>query len=239
MSAAYDAKAIRARLAFDIERLRSSARRIEIVDAALVGLKMRLESRALTISEAAHNPVVADRVVPRVRYAQAHAVAQLARRAALAEILQSSSALPLVASMAVARWVMALATLAPAPRGEGAVKLHVEAGRVACRVFKTLRRGRGLRSGVGRLTSAVVVAEFLHPDDVPWAEIEIDHGLHSARFSRSIHSSEEALAAASAFLREAASILERVAERAEPAVDALLARAEVIEDEVAAGLVRG
>ena len=131
-------------------------------------------------------------------------MAELARRAALKEVLRSPTAVPMIAAMAVSRWLHALRGIRHGPGGERAVKLHVEAGRIACRVLRTLRRPRGLRSGVGRLTSAVVVAEFAHPDDMCWVDVEIEHGLYTSRFARSISSAEEAFSASSLLLREAA-----------------------------------
>ena len=90
---------------------------------------------------------------------------------------------------------------------------------------------------MGRLTSAVVVAEFAHPDDAEWVDVEIEHGLYHARFARRIHSADEALAAASAMLREAAYLLERVASVAEPAIDELLDEADTVEAAVEASLM--
>ena len=84
--------------------------------------------------------------------------------------------------------------------------------------------------------SAVVVAEFAHPDDMCWVDVEIEHGLYTSRFARSISSAEEAFSASSLLLREAAHLLERVASVAEPSVDDLLREAASVEQDVEAAL---
>ncbi len=232
----YDACEVRDRLAFDVARLAEAAKRLQGVDEALFALKQRLEARASVLAEEAIGS--ADGAMPQIRHAQAQAIAQLARRAALTEVLRSTTALPLIAAMAVGRWVGALDGLCRAAAGERAVRLHVDAGRVACRILRTLRRSQGLAKGVGRLTSAVVVAEFVHPEDAALVDVEIEHGLYEARFSPSIQGPDAALAAASATLREAAYLLERMASRAEPAVDAILDEADTVEEDVEAELSR-
>lgn len=234
----HDAESIRTHLQFDVTRLAEAARRLQSVDERLVGLKARLEMRAMQLGRQGREPAQDEQdEVPSLRTAQAHAIAHLARRAVLTDVLNSQAALPMIASMAVGRWVAALRKIAgETSRGERTVKFHVEAGRVACRILRTMRRRAALKSGVSRLVSAVVVAEFVHPDDAEWVDIEIEHGLFQARFARSISSAEQALAAASAILREAAELLERMATLGEPAVDALIDEAHDVERDVEARL---
>lgn len=245
------AASIRDHLRFDVARLRTAAARLESVDGQLRTLRHQLEARARDLADEADgelSPCGEDEqgpihVVP-LRTAQAQATAALARRAALRDVLAHSGALSLVAAMAVARWVQAILTLSTREgqgspeRREALAKGHVDAGRLAHRMLATLRRGAGLRSGCGQLTCAVVVAELAPGDLQEFLDEQIEEGLSRALNARRVKSGEAALGAASAALRTGARLLERMAERAEPAVQDLVRRAERVEDDVAAGLVR-
>ncbi len=232
-----DAASIRARLTFDVTRLAEAAARLGAVDTQLGELRKRLEDRAWTLAREA---TVSSKPEAEgefgIRHAQAQATAQLARRAALNEVLRSRSPVALIAAMAVSRWVQALKVLNDGPAGERRVRVHVEAGRVAYRVLARLRRRANLKTGVGRLTSAVVVAEFAHPEDRDQLDDEVERGLYEARFARKIHSADDALAAASEALREAARLLDGMAARGEQAIEGLLTEADGVERNVEAAL---
>ena len=231
---------VRSRLGFGVSRLANAATRLEDIDIALYQLKCRLEDRAQKLAEEgnAMDDVPGSYGEKRIRLAQAHATAQLARRAVLTETLRSRRrAISVMAALAVSRWVSALRQISPEPVGHRKTRLHIESGRIACRVLRSVRRGRGLKEGVSLLGSALVVAEFVHPDDYATAEKSIEDGLHRARFSRAIHSQEQAIEACSLLLGEAAHILEQIAERAEPAVDHLLAESTRVESDVQSDLL--
>ena len=225
---------LRDRLAFAVSRLAQAADRLQDVDFELYSLKVRLEKRALELAEEG-NAVGSEQDYSsnRLRLAQSHAIAQLARKAVLTELVRSKrKAIPMMAASAISRWIGSLRTLSARPVGSRRVRLFVESGRVACRVLRSVRRGRGLQEGVSLLGSALVVAEFVHPDDYQYVETAIDEGLKRALFSRRIHSTEQAIETCSLLLRESAHILEQIAARAEPAVDDLLERSATVEDEV-------
>jgi hypothetical protein len=227
---------VRRRLSFGVSRLAEAAARLQDIDACLYELKIKLEQRALELADEG-NAIDDDDTrsygEKRVRLAQSQAVAQLARKAVLTEILRSrKKAISLMAAVAVSRWISSLRNIAPEPVGHTKVRLHIESGRVACRLLRLLRRGRGLKEGVSLLGSAIVVAEFVHPDDFETASIAIKEGLHRGLFSRSIHSRDQAIEACSVLLGEAAHVLEQIAARAEPAVDALLVRSTSLEQDV-------
>lgn len=228
-------EAVRARLAFDVERLRASALRLEAVDEQLSGLKARLEARASALASEARGagPLLGGDGRAQIRSAQAHATALLALRAALGEVLRSPSPLALIVAMAVGRWVGALKELRLAPVSETTIRAHIEAGRIAHRLLVTLRPRDELRSGLGQLTSAVVVAEFVHEANLDDVDEQIDEGLHRAQTARGVRSPEDAVEIASRGLRAAARLLESMAERGEPAVFALLQEADVVEADVA------
>jgi hypothetical protein len=224
------------RLCFDVDRLRDAALRLERVDEALLALRRHLEARArlLTKEATAHaRPELSGSGRISIRYAQAHAVAHLARRAALGEVLKQGSYLPLIAAMATSRWVAALRNVSAAPRGEVALRSHIEAGRVAYRVLRSLRRKRGLVPGVGQLASAAVVAQFAHALDRPYVDEQLEEGLdRAARSSSALTDVEAALGAASLALREGACLLEELAKEAEPATEKLLEEADGLERRV-------
>jgi hypothetical protein len=226
---------VRQRLAFDIERLASAAHRMERVDGMLSNLKRRLESRASKLADDAtdheHPELDGDGLI-HIRYAQAHATAELARRATLGDVLRHSGRLSLIASMAVTRWVNALRVLSTAPANELVIKGHIDAGRLAYRTLKVLRPKDGLKAGCGHLTASVVVAEFVHAEDGPFIDDELEVALGRARVARGIAGDEEAVQIASRAIRAGAELLEHMAATAEPAAAELLARAEDVEQEV-------
>ena len=229
-----NAQTIRSRLVFDVERLRDAAWRLERIDGSLGELRRHLEARARRLSQEATlggAPEQGGETSPSIRYAQAHATAHLARRAAMKEIL-SGSTLALIASMAVSRWVAALRGFNDRRHGEGMVRAQIEAGRIAYRMLVSLRRRRGLIVGVGQLTAAVVVAEFVHAEDRPFVEEQLEEGLYRGLRAKGVKSEEDALAAVSVALREAAYLLERMAGQAEPALAALLEEADEVEQKV-------
>ena len=240
MAAMFTAPQIRARLAFDVERLRMAARRLESTDRALRRLKQALEHRVEALTGEAtleSDAEIHGSGAVQIRYAQAQATATLARQAALGEVLKHTGSLSLIASMAVSRWVAALGDLTSLRVSRSMIKAHVDAGRIAHRMLATLRPQADLRSGCGQITSAAVVAEFVHPDDLAVVHEQLEDGLHRGRRARGIDSDEDVLAAASRALRAAADLLERMAGRAEPVAADLLARAETVESQVEAELL--
>lgn len=240
MATNFTAPQIRVRLAFDVERLRLAARRLESTDRALLRLKRALEQRVETLTGEATSEADAEihgSGSVQIRYAQAQATANLARQAALGEVLKHTGSLSLIASMAVSRWVAALVDLGALRVSRSMIKAHVDAGRIAHRMLVTLRPQADLRSGCGQITSAAVVAEFVHPDDVLVVHEQLEEGLHRGRRARGIEADEDVLAAASRALRTAADLLERMASRAEPVAENLLAKAETVESQVEAELL--
>lgn len=229
---------IRAQLKFDVERLRDAAWRLERVDDALGALRRHLEVRAERL---AREPGVGLKEPPPPsegsrRYAQAVAVGALARRATIREVFSKDS-VSLVAAMAAGRWLSTMRSLGLAPRGTRLVEAQVEAGRVAYRMLAALRRREGVVAGLGQLVAAVVVAELVHDTDRAVIAREIDEGL--ARGHRVTGLDDvELVRACSRALREAASLLERLARRAEPSVRRLLEEADGIEREAAEALDR-
>lgn len=246
LSAVHDAAALRARFRLDIARLRQSATKLRTVDGDLRALKHRLERRAAELRDEAgsaseHHLDDTPGPVSRlpIRMAQAQATAELARRAALGELLRHANALALVCTMAVSRWIEAIER----PPGEGArsesrrqalAKGHIDAGRVAHRTLAMLRRGRGLESGCGQLVCALVVSEIAPPGLERYLDEQIEEGF--ARASRS-RGDEAVYAAVSAALREGARLLESMAERAGPGASELLRQADDIEARVEADLL--
>ena len=239
MASTPTADQVRSRLAFDVERLRSAARRLESIDRSLLRLKRALERRVETLTGEATSESDAEihgSGAVHIRYAQAQATAQLARRAALGEVLQNAGRLSLIASMAVSRWHAALFDLSARPSSGAMIKGHIDAGRIAHRMLATLRPQADLRSGCGQLTSAVVVAEFVHPDNDGYVREQVEEGLHRGRRARGISSDDEAIAAASRALRAAAELLEHMVSKAAPAAESLQSQAESVEAQVAADL---
>lgn len=230
------ASTIRATLAFDVQRLRTAARRLDAVDSGLMALKRRLEARATNLTDEARQHVEPEMggegAVP-LRYAQAQATAELARRAKLGEVLTQVGRLSLIASMAVNRWVSALNKADAKVLPEFVLKGHIDAGRVAHRMLVTLRPRDKLRSGCGQLASSVLVAELVHPDNLAFVEEQIVEGLFRGRNARGLRSDEDVLSAVSRALRAGAKLLERMADKAEPAAQTLAQQAEAVESEVA------
>lgn len=230
-----DATQIRRRLAFDVERLRTAADRLDAVEQQLTTLRKQLEARAQTLSsEATDAPAIelAGDGLVQIRYAQAQATANLARRATLGEVLKQSGRLSLIASMAVNRWVWALMALGDDGVSEGIVKGHIDAGRVAHRMLATLRPKDKLKSGCGQITSAVVVAEFVAGTHAAFVAEQIEEGLHRGRHAIGLRSDEDVLDAASRALRAGAELLESMCVRAEPAALRLLEAADAVESDV-------
>lgn len=230
------ASEVRAKLSFDVERLRSAAQRLEGVDANLSDLRSRLEARAAHLAHEAKEQSSDDGV--HIRRSQAHATAHLAKRAQLGEVLRSSSPLSLIAAMAASRWVGALKQLSRAKTSETTIRAHIEAGRVAHRLLGVLKPRGGLRSGLGQLTSAVVVAELAHPENAVFVAEQIEEGLDRARAARGVSNELEAIAGASRALRVAAELLESMADRSEPAASALISEADQVEEKIRADLAR-
>ena len=236
---------IRHYLRFDVARLRASTVRLQSVHSTLQTLRERLEARAgLLAREAteAWNPAPGQpspgvTALP-VRTAQAQATAELARRAALGEVLRHSGALPLIATMAVARWVEAILNGLPSTelsleKRAALAKGHIDAGRLAHRMLATLRPRAGLRSGCGQLVCAVVVAELAPPDLEAFVAEEIEDGWVRALGARGVLNEDDALRAASCAVREACRLLESMTARAAPAAAELVEQAEEVEARVA------
>jgi len=234
--ASLSAADIRRALAFDVQRLRTAAHRLDAVDSALLTLKRKLEARAhnLTDEAAQHaEPELGGQGAVPLRYAQAQATAELARKAKLGEVLTRVGRLSMIASMAVNRWVSALQRAHAEVLPEFVLKGHIDAGRLAHRMLVTLKPRDRLKSGCGQLASAVLVAELVHPDNLPFVEEQLIEGLYRGRNARGVASDEEVLAAASRALRAGAKLLERMADKAEPAAHDLTKEAEAIEEQVA------
>lgn len=242
MESTHRAEAIRAQLSFDVERLRAAAGRLQTLDRALVRLKTDLEVRAVTLSGAAtarRVPELGGDGSVALHHAKAQATAALARRAKLGEILARAGRLSLVACMAVNHWIRALNTASRGPLPNAVVKGHIDAGRVAHRMLVALRRKDRLRSGCGRLASAVVVAEFAHHDNLAFVHEEILEGLFCGRNARGMVTDQDVVAAASRALRAGATLLEQMARRAEPGIRTLAAEADRLEADVEARLRGG
>lgn len=246
------ARELRDQFRFEITRLRVAAQRLQTVDERLRDLRIRLEQRAIELSnEADGGPPDAigggyeegDVQVVTLRAAQAQATAELARKSALGEVLRHTGALSLVVSMAVSRWIDAILTsLAPvvgdkfsheeASRREALVRSHLHAGRLAHRMLMTLRRKSGLRSGCGLVVCSLVVAELAPPDLEPFLEEQIDEGWRRAQTARGVRSEQQAREAISAALREGAYLLERMATKAEAAAQQLVIEESSVESKV-------
>lgn len=233
-----DPQALRARLAFDVQRLGLSALRLHGVDQGLFELRRHLQTRARALAEAAKHggPELAGDGRVQLGYAKAQANAELARRATLAEVLGNPGGLSLIAAMAVGRWVTALQGLGKQGAPLSVVKGHIDAGRIAHRMLRTLRPKAQLLSGCGQLTSAVVVADFVHDEAQVYVAEQIEEGLYRGRNAPGVGSDEDVLAAASRALRAGAELLEGMADRAEPALRALGEKAEGLEADVEARL---
>lgn len=246
------AEAIRHQLRFDVARLGQAAARLQGVDDGLRALKHRLEARSRVLRDEAAG--VAEPLEPEpalcpvtpIRSAQAQATAELARRAALGEVLRHAGTLPLLATMAVSRWLDALQSQLPADaagedperhaRAQALAKGHIDAGRLAHRMLRTMRRGTGMRSGCSQLVASVVVAELAPPALGGFVAEQIEEGMERALRFRGVRAEADALRAASAALREGARLLESMADRAEAAVAQLRDQADAVEDRVAADL---
>ncbi|MBI4816415.1 MAG: hypothetical protein HY791_09155 [Deltaproteobacteria bacterium] len=202
---------------------------MELVDTRVSELRARLFSRAKVLSIEATNPQTHPAEAS-LAAAQAHALASLARKVALAELLADpgGGSLSLIAAMAVSRW---LSELRREPKRGRALRLELEAGRVAHRVLRSIRRHRGLEPGHGRLVSAIVAFEFAHPAERAYLESIVE--------SEAGEKVEEAVLAASSALREAALVLEWAATRAEPRIAKLEADAALAEGKVRSSLEAG
>lgn len=232
---------LRARFRFDITRLRSAAVRVDEVDR-----RLRLARESLGIRSRAFAKLGLDLERPelggtervQLLYAKAHAAALLARRAGLRDLLSSAAdGLALVSSMATSRWVASLHGLRRYPHGDALVRPHIEAGRVAYRVLRSVRRSLTHVEGLGQLTSALVVLEFVHPKDEAYVAAHVLEGLSRARSNRAPGQTDEMLFGyCSAALREATLILEAVADRSEPLVAGLVGEADQLEADIEARL---
>src|SRR5258708_3217337 len=115
-----NASEVRSRLHFDVERLRQAAHRLEKIDHQLTSLRRGLETRAAHLAREAMSsgPTHAGEGIVQIRRSQAQATAHLAKRAALGEVLRSSSPLALIAAMAASRWVGSLRPIEKDPMNE-------------------------------------------------------------------------------------------------------------------------
>ena len=231
-------RVVRDRLRFDVERLRQAAGSLHALEGQLRALKTDLEHRADDLGRHAAAQGAAElggsgdwgRVS--VVYAQAQALADLARKTSLTDILlRRSGRLSLVACMALGRWIEALSQLADHPVSETTIRQHVRAGRLAHRTLRTLKPGSGMRRYCGLLTSSLVVAEFVHPANVEDIEGHMDSGIARARL-RPSRTDEAILEAVSAALRTGARLVEGMVDRADPAVKLLASSAETLERDV-------
>lgn len=228
---------VRDRLRFDVERLRQAAGQLHDLEDRLRTLRGDLEARADHLGRNATEQGAAElgggewgRVA--LLYAQAQALADLARRTSLSEILlRRSGRLSLVACMALGRWIEALSALSDRPVSENAIRQHVRAGRLAHRTLRTLKPSSGMRRYCGLLTSSLVVAEFVHPANAPDIEGHIDSGIARAHL-RPGRSDDAILEAVSAALRTGARLVEDMVDRAEPTVRLLASSAETLESDV-------
>lgn len=236
-----DPDAARTRLRFDVERLRSAYGRLDDVENHLRDLRRHLQHRSHSLAGQAEQTGRAgdtdhDPSTIALWMAQAQAIADLASRASLNEILWRQGRLSLVACMAVSRWVNALDALGKRPVSESVIDRHVKAGRLAHRTLRTVRPRSGMRKYCGLLTSSIVVAEFVHPETLPTIRVQIGAGIERAR--RGGREDDVIVEAVSAALRTAARLVDMMADRAEPKARAIAARAETVEAEVAAQLSR-
>ncbi|MBI2374477.1 MAG: hypothetical protein HYV07_10830 [Deltaproteobacteria bacterium] len=192
---------------------------MDTIDARVTSLRRTLLRRARALSVEATNPGASPSHAS-LAAAQAHALATLARKVALPELLADpgGESLSIIAAMATSRW---LSELRREPKQGRALRLELEAGRIAHRVLRSIRRRRGLEPGYGRLVSAIVAYEFAHPNERPYLL-----GLIEAEAATNV---DAALLAASAALREAALVLEWAATRAEPRL--LLLESEAVRAE--------
>jgi len=228
---------VRDRLRFDVERLRHAAGSLHALEGQLRALKTDLERRADDLGRHATAQGAAElgggeRGRGSILYAQAQALADLARKSSLTDIfLRRNGRLSLVACMALGRWIEALSQLNERPVSEATLRQHVRAGRLAHRTLRTLKPGSGMRRYCGLLTSSLVVAEFVHPANAADIEGHMDSGIARARL-RPSRSDEAILEAVSAALRTGARLVEGMVDRAEPAVKLLASSAETLERDV-------
>lgn len=233
--------ALRARFRFDVARLRSAAARVDEVDRQLRGARDSLRSKSGGWTKLAidlRHPELGGSEGVQLLYAKAHAAAALSRRATLRELLSTAvDGLAIVSSMATSRWVASLQGLRDHPHGETLLRSHIEAGRMAYRVLRSVRRQLRHVEGLGQLTSAIVVLEFAHPTDQAYVAGHAFEGLARARSNAEETEGDEVLYGyASAALREATSVLESVAARSEPLATKLVGDADLLEARVEAGL---
>lgn len=233
--------ALRARFRFDVARLRAAAVRVDEVDRQLKQAREGLRSRSGRLAKLALDlryPELEGSERVQVLYAKAQAASVLARRAGLRDVLSTAvDGLALVSSMATSRWVASLQGLSRHPHGETLVRPHIEAGRVAYRVLRSVRRSLEHVEGLGQLTSTLVVAEFVHLKDDDYVAIHLLDGLKRARKNAQSHQSDEVLFGyVSEALREATNLLEAVADRSEPLTRVLVGEADELEAHVEARL---
>ena len=236
-----EVQALRTRFRFDVARLRAAAVRVDEVDRQL-----KLAREGLSLRSGHWAKLALDLRLPesegpepvQVLYAKAQAASLLARRAGLRDLLATAvDGLAVVSSMATSRWVSSLQGLGRYPHGEALVRPHIEAGRVAYRVLRSVRRVLEHVEGLGQFTSALVVAEFVHPRDADYVAGHLREGLRRARAHAAPNQSDEVLFGyCSDALREATFLLESVADRSEPLARALVGEADGLEAHVEAEL---
>lgn len=221
---------LRAGLALELRRLRAASARLEAVDDQLSQLRAELQPRIRRLRAEAVQPRAA--AVVQLRSAQAQAAAELARQAALGEVLAHSGRLSLISAMAVRRWLTALTQLSAPGAPEASIRAHIEAGRIAHRCLVSLRPRAQLRSGLGLLTAAVVVSSFVHEDRRAYLDAELRRGLDRATRVGGCEDAVEAAAGVRRALQAGTELMNRLADRAAPAAQALVARAEGLEERV-------
>lgn len=229
--------ALRARFRFDIARLRGASARVHAVDGQLRRARESLRTKSGGWTKLAvdlRHPELGGSPGVQLLYAKAHAAAALSRRAGLRELLATAAdGLALVSSMATSAWVASLQGLRAHAHGETLLRSHVEAGRMAYRILRSVRRQLDHVEGIGQLTSALVVFEFVHPLDERFVAAQLCEGLARARANAGPGQTDEDLhARVSAALREATLVLEAVAERSEPLADGLAREADGLERRV-------
>lgn len=227
---------------FEITRLKLAAQRLQHIDHTLRGLRHRLELRAVTLTqEADGGPSMHDRParddvpIATLRTAQAQVTAELARRAALGEVLRHAGAVHLVVATAVCRWIEAISQSVFSPvagraHREALMKSHIDAGRVVHRMLVALRSQAGLRSGCGQVVCALVVAELAPSSDLAdFVQEQVEEGWERARRARGVGSDDGARYAISQALREGALLVERMASKAEEVTKELLEEEALVE----------
>ena len=230
--------ALRQQVAFDIERLRAAAIQLESLDHGFQLLREKLESRAWFLSKAARLAQErSERQGMQLKFAKAQALAHLAAKAAIGEVLGRREPVAIVASMATLRWVSSLHQVSLRKVSELRLKGYFEAGRVAHKTVRTLRPGKGLRPGIGAIVSGLLVLEFACAENRSSAKRLVLEALRRCR-RKHLTGDTDMVRAVSQSLRVAADLLERMYKKAEPYRVELEQKAETLEDEVEAAFAR-